>query len=131
MAISLLIAAIFTARGFWVVVPFTVLEMSVLLGCLYYCVRRTHTTEVLRMSRDELVFERGINRPTQRFAFERYFTRFFVKPARHPWYGKKIELNCRGSALEVGNFLCNEEKDELVRELRDVIHRLDNAQPPV
>ena len=131
MAISLMIAVAFTAQGFWLILPFTVLEMSILLGCLYFCVRRTHTTEVLRLNRHELIFERGIHQPTQSFAFERYFTRFFVKPARHPWYRKKIELKYRDKAMEVGNFLCDEEKDELVRELRSVINKLDNAQPPV
>lgn len=131
MTISLMIAAVFTSQGFWLILPFTVLEMAILLGCLYYCVRRTHTTEVLRLNRDELVFERGINQPTQSFSFERYFTRFFVRPASHPWYRKKIELKYRDKAMEVGNFLCDEEKDELVRELRGIIHKLDSAQPPV
>jgi uncharacterized membrane protein len=129
MTISLIIATTLTAQGFWMVLPFTILEMSVLTGCLYYCVRRTHTTEVLNLSRDELVFERGIHRPKVRFSFERYFTRFFVKPARHPWYRKKIELKCRDQALEVGQFLSEEEKDQLVRELRNIIHKLDNAPP--
>ena len=63
----------------------------------------------------------------QRFSFERYFARFFVEPARHPWYRKKIELKCRDKALEVGHFLNDEEKDQLVRELRDIIHRLDSV----
>jgi uncharacterized membrane protein len=127
MVISLTIAAVFTARGFWVVLPFTLLEMSVLTGCLYYCVRRTHTMEVLSLNREQLVFERGIREPSIRLCFERYFTRFFVKPARHPWYRKTIELKCRDQALEVGQFLCDEEKDQLIRELRNIIHKLDNA----
>ena len=126
MTISLLIALAFTAQGFWMILPFTVLEISILTGCLFYCVRRTHTTEVLRMNREELIFERGIREPTQRFSFERYFARFFVEPARHPWYRKKIELKCRGKALEVGHFLNDEEKDQLVRELRHIIRKLDN-----
>lgn len=128
MTISLVIAIAFTVQGFWMILPFTVLEMSILTGCLYYCVRRTHTTEVLRLSQEELIFERGIREPTQRFAFERYFARFMVEPARHPWYRKKIELKCRDKALEVGHFLNDEEKDQLVRELRHIIHELDNAK---
>lgn len=129
MTISLTVATAFTVQGFWMILPFTVLELSVLTSCLYYCVRRTHITEVLRLNRDELVFERGINTPTQRHAFDRYFTRFFVKPPRHPWYRKTIELKCRDQAMEVGQFLSDEEKDRLVRELRQIIHRLDSAPP--
>ncbi len=128
MAVSLLVGFAFTAQGFWVILPFTVLEMAILTSCLYYCVRRTHTMEVLHLNQDRLVFERGINQPTQRFSFERYFTRFFVEPAAHPWYRKKIELKDRNRALEVGRFLSDEEKDQLVVELRGVIHKLDNAR---
>ena len=129
MVISMAIAAAFTANGYWVILPFTVLELTVLLACLYYCVRRTHTTEVLTLSRRELVFERGIHRPTQRMAFERYFARFFVEPPRHPWYHKQIRLRCRDQALEVGSFLNDDEKDDLVRQLRRMINRLDTLPP--
>lgn len=129
MTVSLTMAAVFTGRGFWMILPFTVLEISVLTACLYYCVRRTHITEVLRLNRDSLIFERGVRHPVLRLELERYFTRFFVQPARHPWYSKRIELKCRDRALEVGQFLSDEEKDELVRSLRQIIHRLDTAPP--
>ena len=131
MAVSLLVAAGFASHGFWLIAPFTLLEMSVLTGCLYYCARRTHVTEVLHFDHEHLIFERGINHPGERFAFDRYFTRFFVRPARHPWYAKRIELRCRDRALEVGGFLGEEEKDQLVRELRQVIRRLDATPPPL
>lgn len=127
MVISLTIGAAFTLQGMWVILPFTVLEMSVLLACLYYCVRRTHVQEVLTFSPESLVLERGINRPQVRLEFQRYFTRFFVRGPRHPWYRKQIALRCRDRELEIGSFLSSEEKDDLIRQLRDMIHRLDGS----
>jgi len=123
--VSLSVATFFTWHGMWVILPFTVLELTVLTAALYYCVRRTHTTEVLTLSRLRLVVERGINRPTQRFDFDRYFSRFFVRQPTHPWYGKRIALRCRGHELEVGSFLTDDEKDDLVTQLRRIIRRLD------
>ena len=125
MVISLTIAVTFTLQGMWVILPFTVLEMSVLLACLYYCVRRTHVQEVLTFSPESLVLERGINRPQLRVEFQRYFTRFFVLGPRHPWYRKQIALRCRDREMEIGSFLSSDEKDDLVRQLRDMIHRFD------
>ena len=125
MGISGTVATAFTVQGFWVVLPFTVLEMSLLAACLYYCVRRTHQMEVLRLTRSKLVFERGIRRPSQRYDFDRYFARFLVESSPHPWYSKRIELRCRERALEVGRFLGVEDKDQLVRELKGMIHQLD------
>jgi len=125
MVISLTIAVTFTLQGMWVILPFTVLEMSVLLACLYYCVRRTHVQEVLTFSPESLVLERGINRPQLRVEFQRYFTRFFVLGPRHPWYRKQIALRCRDREMEIGSFLSSDEKDDLVRQLRDMIHRFE------
>lgn len=132
MVISGVVAGVFTVNGMWLILPFTVLEMSVLTACLYYCVRRTHTTEILTLSKSTLVFERGVNKPTQRFDFDRYFSRFFVEAATHPWYKKRINLRCREQQFEVGSFLSNEEKDHLINQLRQMIRRLDEPwQAPV
>ncbi len=127
LIISLAIATAFTARGMWVILPFTVLEMSVLLACLYYCVRRTHLQEVLIFSPESLVLERGVNRPQLRVEFQRYFTRFFVRGPRHPWYRQRIALRCRDQEMEIGSFLSGDEKEDLIRQLREMIHRLEAA----
>jgi uncharacterized membrane protein len=110
------------------VLPFTAVEIGVLAACLHYCVRRTHTIEVVRMTRDELVLERGIRRPTERWTFDRYFARFLVAPPRHPWYRTRVELKCREKALELGRFLSDEDKADLVQALRSMIRRLDQPE---
>jgi len=133
MVVSLSVATVFSLNGMWVILPFTVLEIGVLTAALYYCVRRTHTTEVLTLSPARLVFERGINKPTQRLDFDRYFSRFMVEAARHPWYRKRVALRCRNQEFEVGSFLSDEEKDVLISQLRGMISRLDEPwrrQPP-
>ncbi len=128
MAVSGSMASVFAYRGMWVILPFTALEMSVLLACLYYCVRRTHLQEVLTFSPDYLIFERGITRPQIRRRFQRYFTRFCVRAAEHPWYRTRVSVRCRETDLEIGSFLTSEEKEDLVAALRDMIWRLDSAR---
>ncbi|MGA0839007.1 MAG: DUF2244 domain-containing protein [Pseudomonadales bacterium] len=125
MVISVTIAIAFTAQGYWVVLPFTALELSVLTACLYYCVRRTHLKEVLTFRPESVVLERGVLRPERRHEFERYFARFFVRPAKHPWYQKRIALRCRDEEVEIGRFLTSEEVDALVPVLRRMINQLD------
>jgi uncharacterized membrane protein len=126
MAISGSVGILLALRGMWLVLPFTAIEMSFLLGCLYYCVRRTHLQEVLTFSPEYLEFQRGIRGPEIQQRFQRYFTRFFVSEARHPWYCKRISVCCRGTELEIGSFLTREEKDDLVAALRSMIRRLDH-----
>jgi uncharacterized membrane protein len=127
MTISGLIGIGFTLRGLWLVLPFTCLEMTVLLGCLYYCVRRTHQQEVLVLSSDELILQTGHDRLEHVYRYPRFFTRFRVDAPTHPWYSSRIRLESRGNRHDIGDFLTGEEKRELVRHVRDVIHRLESA----
>lgn len=125
LAISGTVGFLMALRGMWPILPFTVVEGLVVLGSLYWCVRRTHVQEVLTFSPDYLLYERGVRRPGTRRRFHRYFTRFLVQPARHPWYRRRIALRCRDQELEIGSFLTSAEQDDLVRVLRDMIQRLD------
>jgi len=127
MTVSGLIGLGFTLRGLWVVLPFTCLEMTVLLYCLYYCVRRAHRQQVLVLSADELVLQTGHDRLEHVYRYPRFFARFHVDAARHPWYASHIRLESRGARHEIGDFLTGDEKRELVRCMRDLIHRLDSA----
>lgn len=127
MAVSGSVATVFAYQGMWLILPFTFVEMSILLACLYYCVRRTHLTEVLTLSSRHVLFERGVGVPQKTHRFERFFARFLVEEPRHPWYRKRIALCCRGREVEVGAFLSNRERDDLISVLRDMIQRLDAA----
>lgn len=127
MAVSGSVGTVLAYHGLWLILPFTFVEMAVLLGCLYYCVRRTHMQEVLTFSPDYVVFERGVSRPDRRHRFQRYFASFLVRPPAHPWHRKRIALRCRDQELEVGSFLNSDERDDLVAVLRDMIQRLDGA----
>jgi uncharacterized membrane protein len=123
LTVSVIIATTFALRGYWLVLPFSALEMSVLFGCLYFCVRRTHEQEVLTFSADELVVEKGHGRPERVYRFSRFFARFLVEPASHPWYDNRIEIQARAERIEIGRFLTPEEKTRLVKQLRLMVGR--------
>ena len=123
--VSALIAGGFALRGMWMVLPFSTLEMSVLLGCLYYCVRRTYRQEVLTFSAAELIVEQGHRHPERTVRFERFRTRVLVEPARHPWDADKVALRSHGNELEIGSFLSAPDKKDLVHEIRLMIRKLD------
>lgn len=125
MAVSGSVATVFAYQGMWLIVPFTFVEMAVLLACLYYVVRRTHLQEVLTFSPDRVILERGIRQPQRRYGFDRYFARFLVHEPAHPWYRRRVALRCRGRELEIGSFLTGADRDRLVGALQDMIQRLD------
>ena len=123
LTVSLAVATTFAMRGFWMVLPFSALEMGALIACLYYCVRRTHEQEVLTFSADELIVEKGHREPARIYHFTRFFTRFHVEPAAHPWHQNRIAVQTRDERIEIGRFLTQEEKTNLVKQLRLMVAR--------
>lgn len=123
LAVSTAIALSFAIRGYWMVLPFSALEMAALFGCLYFCVRRASQQEVLTFSIDELIVEKGHQRPEQVYRYPRFFARFQVEPPQHPWYRPRIAIVVRNERLEIGQFLGAEEKQDLIGHLRHMIHQ--------
>lgn len=124
VALSLTIGVSFTLLGYWVILVFTVIEMAVLFSCLWYCLRRSRLQEVLWFTQDKLVLEIGIEKPTQRKEWQRFFTKILVQPAKHPWYRKQIALRHRNEEIQIGQFLDDAEKEQLLRELRRTVQYL-------
>ena len=123
-AVSLLIGTSFLLRGYWMILPFNLLEMTILGTCLWFCVRRTHRQEVLTFTDDELHIEAGIHRPQSRHVFKRLFARFFVRRPRHPWYGLRIAVRSHGREITIGDFLNSDDKKVLVTELQRMVDSL-------
>ncbi len=130
-SISLLIAASFALRGYWMILPFSVLELSVLLACLWVCVRRGYRQEVIVLEPEMVTLQTGQRDAALQQAdtrrFERFFTRFHVEPNRHPWRETRVLLRYRDERFEIGSFLSMDEKRELVSALKRGIRYVDGA----
>lgn len=135
MLVSLSVGLVLLYLGYWLILLFTTLEIGFLTACLHYCVSRTHRQEVLRFSSDRLVIETGSRQPQEQVNVQRFFARFFVQPAQRRGQSKSVALRCqypqknpnknRKQEFEVGSFLGDAEKDQLVRLLQRTIQRLD------
>ena len=84
-AVSLTIGVSFALRGYWLVLPFTVLELCVLSAAFWYCVRRGYQQQVITVEPEQVHVEIGQLSPQPRVnldkRFERFHTRFQIDPA--------------------------------------------------
>lgn len=129
LTVSVTIGTFFLLQRYWMILPFTLLEVSVVAACLYYCVRETHRQEVLRLCDDTVVLERGIRTPQESHRFERFFTRFSVSPPRYRGHLQTVALRCRNEETEIGSFLTADDKEELVRRLKEAVGFLETRMP--
>ena len=121
MGISMTIGIGFMLLGAWVILPYSLLEMSVLSACIYYCARQCNRQEVITVSEHEVRIQRGIRTPVESWNYHRLWTKFMVRSPRHPWDPAIVSIRSHGMELEIGSFLSRHDKSNLIEQLRRVV----------
>lgn len=118
LLLSVIMAASFALIGAWPVFIFAGAEMLLLAALLYRVVRRCARQEVLRLQGDTLVVESGGERLEKRQVLSCETLRVFFNPADAPGL-HDLCLSSQSKSLIVGDFLSEEEKEQVLRTLRN------------
>ncbi|MGD9943908.1 MAG: DUF2244 domain-containing protein [Burkholderiaceae bacterium] len=116
-AVSLLIAIGFTARGAWVVLPFTVLEISALAAAFLIYSRHAGDYERVVMAHGRLTVESACGSRCDRI--ERRPA--WVRVEYGGGLGEPVRLVVGGEKFAVGRFVPDDRKGDLARELRGAL----------
>ncbi len=117
LAVSGMTAICLTVMGFWMVLPFTGLEMLVLWIGLYIVARRTYECEVIFIAGDTIRIEKGRKHPEHVLTLARVWARVVLERCPKAWYPSRLFIRSHGRAIEVGRFLEEEERQRLAAEL--------------
>lgn len=115
--VSLLMALIFALHGAWVVLIFSVLELSVVGAAFLYYARHASDREHLVLQSGSLLVEVIESDSCRRFCFDVDALQVDV-PGRH---GSLIGLRVENSRIEVGRFLSQFRRREVALELRQAL----------
>ncbi len=118
---SLLIAGLLAARGFWPVLPFAGLELFVLGLALGLSQRRGRYREVVSIYPDRIVIEKGVGAVEERFELPRNWTKVELVPARWRGHPSRLLLRCHGKRWEVGAVLTETERQSMRGRLAELI----------
>ncbi len=121
MGVSMAIAFGFLMAGAWVILPFSLIEMTVVALCIHYCVKQCARQEVITISDHEVQIECGVRTPSHRENFQRMWAKFFVKKPKHPWDPPRLTIRSHGKEFEIGSFLNQRDKKDLVSMLHRII----------
>lgn len=119
--VAFIIAVFCAFLGFWLVLPFTGLEISLLTLCLYIVSRRTSVCEVVTIKDDQVIIERGRRQVEERNVFSRYWAKVALRAPTHQWYASKLTISSHGKQVEVGQDLVEEERINLAETLIQLI----------
>lgn len=120
-AVSLVIAVGFAVRGFWPVLPFAGLELLVLGCALYVCTLDGCRSDVVSVDSHTVTVEKGCRAPSKTWEFNRAWTQVKLFRPRIVWYPSRLVLRSAGKEVEVGDFLTEDERVRLAKQLSEAI----------
>ena len=118
----------FALRGFWPVLPFAGLELLALGTAFYLCFSRSQWLEVVSIDADLVTVEKGRWQAEERWECPSVWARVQLEKSPIAWYPSRLVIAYQGRGVEIGRFLCDDERAALADALRRGIRdRLDEA----
>lgn len=115
--VSLLLASAFAAAGAWPVLPYSVLELTVLACAFRYVERRAASWERLTVAGDEVQVERSAGAASERRTWNRRWLRVELGQSRSGGPGR-LYLCHGGERWAFGDALPVEQRAAVARDLR-------------
>ena len=118
----------FAVKGYWPVLPFAGLELLVLGAAFYLCLSRSQWREVVSIDASVVRVEKGRRQAEQRWECPSAWARVQLEKSPIAWYPSRLMIAYQGRGVEIGRFLCEEERATLAVALRQGIReRLEEA----
>ena len=114
----------FAYVGATLILPFAGLEVIFVGICTYLVLNKTSQQEVITLSKDKLIIEKGAYRLKKVWEYFRLWSYITVERPQHPWYPAHIVVTSKGERVPLGDFLNEQEKEELVSSLESIINDL-------
>ena len=114
----------FAYVGATLILPFAGLEVLFVGICVYLVLNKTSQQEVITLSKDKLTIEKGAYKVKKVWEYFRLWSYISVERPQHPWYPAHIVVTSKGERVPLGDFLNEQEKEELVSNLENIIQDL-------
>jgi len=117
--------------GFWMILPFAVLDILAVMLVVYLMDRRSYYVEKIRITEDQLEIQHIQKGRDCDWQFPLYFARVELREPQHRWYPHRLLLGSSGEWVEVGSCLTDDERIRLAKELRlEIRQTLELSRQP-
>ena len=103
--------------GYWPVLSFAGLEMLFLGIVLYMVARQGQQREVISVTPDNILVEKGRLYPEQQWKFLRVWSTVILERCPKRWYPSRLLIRSHGRGVVIGEFLNEKERQQLADEL--------------
>ena len=121
------IGIIFYLVGATMILPLAGLELACVFLAFYLNFKWSQQKELVKLSLDHVVVERGRTQKEYTWKEFRTFTAFEV--TKNNKNEIKLGFKSKGQEVAIGDFLNNEDKEDLKFEISKIIHHLNDLRP--
>jgi uncharacterized membrane protein len=127
--ICLGIALRFAFLGYWMILPFAVIDILAVGLILHTVVRKSAYIEKVRVDGEKVEIHHIQRSRNASWQFPLHWITVKLQNPRHHWYPRKLLLGSRGKWIEVGQCLTDEERASLAEAINKEILRFN--QPDI
>jgi len=119
--LSLSVALVFCLKGFWLILPFSGVELLVLGYCLVITMKKCGVKEVITISDKVIRVERGLKTAESKSELPLAWLRVELDKPKYKGYPQSLMLSSHGKRIEVGRFLVESEREKLAIQLKKML----------
>ena len=128
-ALTLGIAAVFTAFGLWPILLFAFAELLALGWALNDSLQRRFQAEILTITESDVSIELRDRHACRRVVFQRHWAQIKLTRSASRLHPSHLIIESHGRACELGEFLTDEQRRGLAMRLRRVVGRVNESPP--
>lgn len=121
------VAGLFTAQGFWPVLPFAGLEIGVLIWAVRASMRAGQERETISIDADCVTISHRGFRGERYTVFPRHWTKVTLHAPPTALHPSRLTLESHGRVCEVGRFLTEDARRSLAVRLKQLVGNVNES----
>lgn len=119
--VALSIALRFAWLGYWVVLPFAIIDIVAVTLIFLMLVRKSAYVEKIVVSQNDVKVHHIERNKNASWQFSLHWTQIELRAPRHRWYPHRLLLGSKGQWVEIGSCLTDEERQSLADALKQTV----------
>ena len=104
--------------GLWLIIPFVIFYTGLLLWSMRQMQKRAALREIITIDSEHLLITYRTPAENNRWLFKLVWVQIKLQLSVHPWCDSRLLIGSHGQWVVLGEFLTNQERSSLARELR-------------
>ncbi|MCW9047936.1 MAG: DUF2244 domain-containing protein [Gammaproteobacteria bacterium] len=106
-------------QGFFLVMPFSGIEVLFVSICLYLVYKHYTICQVIHFTNNNVIIETGDRKTLQRVKYQRYWSKFHIDKLGNQNI-PRLSICSKGKSTEIGRFLSYNDKLILIKLVKDI-----------